>query len=207
MAGKYEPYLKNVEQIKTMQKFGLGNTSFLTSVLWDSVIPNEKSQYLGKSGWNLYAMSRSGLIAEYSQQVEGINLGTRDAVTLGDVMLRMNNILNNCMLTDGYCNCLHTQDRNSISYIHRAFLEAIDASGLTNRFSISKDFPDLRDHLESMCSIPMHGLSGGEQQRLRLASFFFIEKLRYAVYMGKIGSEVSKMYVCRWKFSELNDRV
>lgn len=126
------------------------------------------------------------MIAEFNQQVDGINLAAKDSLTLGDFFLRMNHLLHDCV-DERYR--LHYGDIQQ--YVFMCWLQSLEASGLTRRLlpSTPLDSANQDDWLK-VCNITLNGLSGGEQQRLRLASLIFVEKIKYEVYCGKLSKDV-----------------
>ena len=191
MAGRYEPHLQHASSLPPLSAYKLGDTTFLATIHLKKQ-DEGKDLHLTSSAWNLLALSRCGLIAESSQQVDGKNLGERSSFTLGDFMLRMNHLLKHS-LDEQY----GLNDDNSTGYIYASLVKVLQACGLTQRLLPQQhckhsdvEAAVSREQWLQICNTSLHGLSGGEQQRLRLASIFFVEKVKFDSYCKAVQHKV-----------------
>lgn len=120
-------------------------------------------------------------MAEVTQALDSLNLGERSAATLGDVMLRANGLLSD-PTSDAYAPIKPL----SAAEVCCAMIAALDAAGLGIRVRRpafgSNVASSHQARLTKAGALSLYGLSGGEQQRLRLASLFLLERLRFDVW-------------------------
>ena len=143
-----------------------------------------------------------------TSSVGGGGGGSRgNRITVGDIMLRMNHLLSHPTVTkrderdgdDIEYYPLRGDGSKIQGYMLSSMIDALTASGLFSRLVepilalVSDDQQD--EKYLALCRCVITGLSGGEQQRLRLASLFFLEKVRYDVFCGRLSPEVSNWSV------------
>jgi ABC-type lipoprotein export system ATPase subunit len=169
-----------------------------------------ENEIISSSETTLCAMSRAGYICEESQAVGNINLGERvGSLTIGDLLLRVNGLLQDCT-DDSYA--LHEPNTpqimmtylyavlQAVSLVDRLFFHTSLSTPLAYALPPSSTPPltplshfnsqELSILYSHLCHTPLIGLSGGEQQRLRLASLFLLERIRFDVHEALLPSSV-----------------
>jgi energy-coupling factor transporter ATP-binding protein EcfA2 len=206
LAGRLDGPMKGAIHCHKLRKIGYGNACFLASFRQEvDEGSGEDPSLLPPSDTTLCAMSRAGYICEESQAVGNINLGERTGyLTVGDILLRVNGLLQDST-NDSYA--LHGPNTPQIMMVY--LYQVLEAVSLVDRLlflqlSVSAGAPSSRDLLSRfkndkqlseemyshLCHTPLVGLSGGEQQRLRLAALFLIERIRYDVHRSILSSSV-----------------
>ena len=185
-----------------LNKIGYGNAHFSSSFR----DMNENIELISPSGMTLTVLSQSGFICEESQAVESINLAEKGALTLtlGDYLLRMNGLLKSCIDDDKYELVECISSKRMLKYIYdvlcavsleERLLHQLGYYSWDNIEKLNEKENKIKIEIEELyvklCKIVLTGLSGGEQQRLRLSSLFLIERIRYDVKYGRISSSPS----------------
>lgn len=159
----------------------LRSTGFANAFLPASIKTAAGAAIADRDDSTLAALSLTGCVAELSQSLDSFNLGEKGAATLGDVMLRVNGLL-----ADPASDSYEPAKQFTPEEVGAAMVAALDAAGLTPRIvrpAFGGVVPALTQAvLTKACAFALKGLSGGEQQRLRLASLFLLERLRYDVW-------------------------
>jgi energy-coupling factor transporter ATP-binding protein EcfA2 len=198
LAGRFDsPMLEGIFCPK-LRKIGYGNACFNAS--YHDL--NTSQDILPASKTTLTALSRAGYICEENQAVASINLGEGGAVTIGDIFFRINGLLEDC-IGDDYSLQSGNTSHIMISYLFEV-LKAVSlfdrllsqyfnqhnkhSTGVETIASLSDS--ELNEIYSKLCNTPLTGLSGGEQQRLRLASLFLLERIRYNVMIGTLPKSI-----------------
>lgn len=159
----------------------LRSTGFANAFLPASVKTSDDATVADRDDSTLAALSLTGCVSELNQSLDSFNLGEKGAATLGDVMLRVNGLL-----ADAASDSYEPAKQLTPEEVGAAMVAALDAAGLTPRIvrpAFGGDVPAVTQAvLAKACAFALKGLSGGEQQRLRLASLFLLERLRYDVW-------------------------
>jgi hypothetical protein len=123
--------------------------------------------------------------------MDAVNLAERSAsVTAGDILLRINGLLRDCA-SDTYelVEGLHP------TAVYEMVSTVLDAAGLKGRLRDAAEGSEpgtAVERLRRVCAYSLTGLSGGEQQRLRLASLFLVERIRFQAALSEAVSWKSR---------------
>lgn len=179
LAGKLDASTRDGAKSSKMIATGFAN-AFLPATITTSTASGPQT-IAERDDSTLAALSLTGCVSEMSQALDSLNLGEKDAATLGDVMLRLNGLLADTV-SDSY----EPAKPLTAEEVGTAMVAALDAAGVTDRIRIpafGAVVPAMTQQiLSKACGFALKGLSGGEQQRLRLASLFVLERLRYNVW-------------------------
>lgn len=179
LCGKFDASTRHGAKSAHLRSTGFANAFLPASITTAS--DDESKPIAGCADSTLAALCLTGCVAEMSQALESFNIGEKNAATLGDVMLRTNGLL-----ADAAADTYVPITPLTAEEVGQAMVAALDAAGLTTRIrrpAFGGEIPSMtQEVLAKASALALKGLSGGEQQRLRLASLFLLERLRYDVW-------------------------